>query len=363
MGRAPVTFTRYILRLFLPRLVAVLIGLAIIAALFEFAERGTLFQRFQTPWSTRALLVLYRLPGLLVQLAPIVFLFATLWTTATLARHRETTALRAIGIPATRTLWPILAVGLVGSGVLYVVGETWVPAAAKQVDRTIHVAIQGVDARRFALSEFVWFRDGDWIVYVRGVEESGKVYRDAVLFEMGDAALPRRRIDATVMEMRDGVWRIREGHERRLDGEQSYREIRNEEIALSFSGANFEGRRGPSEEMSFSMLSQERERRRAEGRDARALDVGFFAKAVFPLTLPLVVWLVGVATLRWNPFGNFPLAFAIGLAIVVPYLVVWNLGLGLGKSGVLPPVIAATVPHIFPIVFGSVLTVLPNQRA
>ncbi|MBI3072556.1 MAG: LptF/LptG family permease [Deltaproteobacteria bacterium] len=355
-------FVRFILRLFIPRLLAVFIGMAIVAALFEFAERGTMFQRFQTPWTTRALLVLFRLPGLLVQLAPIIFIFATLWTTATLARHRETTALRAIGIPATRILWPILAVGLVGSGALYVVGETWVPAAAAQVDRTIHVAIQGVDARRFALSEYVWFRDGDWIVYVRGVEESGKVYRNAVLFEMGESAVPRRRIDAAVMELKGDTWTIREGRERRLDGAQAFRVIRNEEIALSFSGANFEGRRGPSEEMSFSMLAKEREQRRAEGRDARALDVGFFAKAVFPLTLPLVVWLVGVATLRWNPFGNFPLAFAIGLAIVVPYLVVWNLGLGLGKSGVLPPAFAATAPHFVPVAFASVLTFLPSRR-
>ena len=356
------TFFRYILRLFLPRLLAVFVGMAIVTALFEFAERGTMFQRFQTPWSTRALLVLFRLPGLLVQLAPIIFIFATLWTTATLARHRETTALRAIGIAATRTLWPILAIGLIGSGLLYLVGETWVPAAAKQVDRTIHVAIQGVDARRFALSEYVWFRDGDWIVYVRGVEDSGKVYRNAVLFEMGDRAVPRRRIDATVMELKGDTWTIRSGHERRLDGDLTYRVIRDEAIALSFSGANFEGRRGPSEEMSLSMLSRERERRRAEGGDARALDVGFFAKAVFPLTIPLVIWLVGVATLRWNALGNFPLAFAIGLAIVVPYLVVWNLGLGLGKSGVLPPLIATTAPHLLPIAFASLLTFVPGHQ-
>jgi lipopolysaccharide export system permease protein len=69
------------------------------------------------------------LPAMLVFVLPISLLLSLLYSLTNHARHNEITAMRAAGISLWRLCMPYIAVGLIASGLLYVMNEYWAPQA------------------------------------------------------------------------------------------------------------------------------------------------------------------------------------------------------------------------------------------
>src|SRR5438105_10626409 len=74
-------------------------------------------------------------PEFLVMVLPISLLLALLYTLTNHSRHHEITAIRAAGISLGRLCLPYLAIGFVGSLLLFALNELWVPDSADRAER------------------------------------------------------------------------------------------------------------------------------------------------------------------------------------------------------------------------------------
>ncbi len=109
-----------------------------------FKELGD-FQKSQMRAGDIAEYYLVKMPDLLGYVLPIALLLAMLYALTQHARHQEITAMRAAGVSLWRIAAPYFGVGLVASGLLFVINEVWSPdsvdraEAIKQRRKTVTV--------------------------------------------------------------------------------------------------------------------------------------------------------------------------------------------------------------------------------
>jgi LPS export ABC transporter permease LptF/LPS export ABC transporter permease LptG len=127
--RFPGVLDRYVSRKFLTLFVLVLAALSAAAFLVTFFERlGYALERGKPV----GLLVRYvglKLPEFMAFILPVTVLAAALLALGFLSKTNETTAMKACGVSAYRTMLPVLVLAAAASGLAFVVQERIVPAA------------------------------------------------------------------------------------------------------------------------------------------------------------------------------------------------------------------------------------------
>jgi LPS export ABC transporter permease LptF/LPS export ABC transporter permease LptG len=127
--RFPGVLDRYIGRKFLALLALAFSALAAVTLLATFFERLGDTLRHGKPLGLLVRYVWFKLPESLAYLLPVAVLAATLLTLGLLAKFHEATAMKACGISAYRTIFPVLVLSAAVSGLAFLVQERVVPAA------------------------------------------------------------------------------------------------------------------------------------------------------------------------------------------------------------------------------------------
>ncbi len=139
---------RYLFRELLTPLAVCLGGFLVFwLSFFFFKQLETIQEKKLTVFDTAEYCVA-SLPGFFVLVLPILLLLALLYALTHHARHNEITALRAAGVGLWRLCAPYFIVGLVATGIYFVLNEIAVPRADRWVDEILsrHVK-QGNDAK------------------------------------------------------------------------------------------------------------------------------------------------------------------------------------------------------------------------
>ncbi len=92
------------------------------------------FQKNQMQVGDIAEYYLVKMPDLLGYVLPIALLLAVLYALTQHARHQEITAMRAAGVSLWRIAAPYFGVGLLASGLLFVINEIWSPDSAERAE-------------------------------------------------------------------------------------------------------------------------------------------------------------------------------------------------------------------------------------
>ncbi|MDQ7781010.1 MAG: LptF/LptG family permease [Planctomycetota bacterium] len=106
---------KYVLRTFLPALLAAAAMLIFMFVLVDFLQRADKFMKLASDevWGAAAEYYLYRVPGIFVKMAPMIALAAAMLTVVRFLRTHEHTAVAAAGISLQRLLLPVfLCLGL-----------------------------------------------------------------------------------------------------------------------------------------------------------------------------------------------------------------------------------------------------------
>ncbi len=112
--------TRYLLRLHVAPFLFAVTGLTLLLLLDQVSRRFRDLIGKDLHWSVIAEVFVYSVPFILAQTLPMAVLIATLYTFNRLAGDFEITAIRASGIPLSRTLLPVLVAATILAG-----GMTW----------------------------------------------------------------------------------------------------------------------------------------------------------------------------------------------------------------------------------------------
>ncbi len=347
---------RYVLTNFLVILVNCLVAflmLFLLAAVYDDLED---FLKVRAPVSVIARYFMLLQPTHFVNGLPMSLLLATMYCVANLCRHNEITAVRANGISVAQLATPIWIVALICSALHFVTAEWWAPAAIQRAQalKTLTTDPQRIHGN--TTSAYLAYHNSeelrDWLfedfdqngistgIFITqfrldGTEEwelraeGGDYITDNWIFikgvkqeftRLGDQTLrpPERFEHLTCPDLTEDPRDISFIYNLKLNQSMAIpkilRILRSQSINVS-----------PSTEA--------------------ILKTYLFNRIFFPLSC-LVAVLLGLPLAVTNERGTAMRSFLTAIGIMVMYMVMTEILIVLGKSQMLPPVVAGALPFL-----------------
>ncbi len=340
------------------------------------------------PVAMVARLAILSLPMLITQTLPMSMLLACLLGFGRLSGDSEHIALYAGGISFYRIMWPVAWLGLAVSILSFVWNETIVPPSTREFMRLKQEAVEGLVTTGHPLKYFVTEGERvDEVVVVDGGYDSHshgflrvsilKMSNDPKrvgqpdLVVYAEQAIPQGD-DPTGLDWKyKGCYLkdVRPDKDKKyiIDvflgdvGPEALQKFGNVGMRQSFKGV-LRSEKPDNRSMTFRELRDKIRDERAQGKYKEALEdeVDLWGKLSTPLA-SLIFGIVGA------PFGVRPhrgskaMGFGIAIGIIFLYWVTYQWMFVVGKSGALPPMLAAFTPDIIGIAAAIVLMARTRQ--
>ena len=314
--------------------------------------------------------LLQRLPSFLVLSFPMATLLATLLAYGRLSANSELTALRSVGVTATRMIIPALVLALVMSSLTFLFNDVLVPRSNRSAEVTL----------RRALGKAIATEKGDNIIYPRfgRVEEPDGSSSKGLLqlfyasrFQDGTMTrvtlLDFSRVGFTQMLLAEsGQWNEQEAKWEFFNGQiltltpsGSTTSADFDRYMYPFSAAPIRIAKLPKDANNMTVAEALQAEQLLENagdiKGARKLQVRIQEKFTLPMAC-LVFGLIG-ASLGAKPNNRTSRSQGFGISVVM-ILVYYLLGFSfssLGVKGTLPPLLAAWSPVLISLAGGGFL--------
>jgi lipopolysaccharide export system permease protein len=342
--------SRYLARSFL-RLLFLCLGTGVaIYLVVDFMEKVGRFMNRGGQLPHIALYFLYKLPEMVVQVAPLAVLLASLLTLGLLARTNELTAMRGSGLSLLTITRPLLLVSLAVGTALFAAGEWLLPAAEEQKTYVEDVLIAHKSPNVFFRQQNIWFRDNNRILQARAFDPDTRTLRQVTVWQVDPAMQPLERIDADQADLTGSTWLLQHPVVQTFGGGTVQTTSPATPLALPL-GLRLEDLRSAqkyADTMGFFALRHYVAKLERGGHDSRRYRVQMQARLATPCAVPVLALLGIPFGTRGGRFGSIAVGVGIGILIGFAFLLGSNLLLALGQAGVLPPVAAAWgAPFIF----------------
>jgi len=345
--RMPRTLDLYVVRGVLFYFLLQLLALVLIFALFTILEMADDIAARNIPWTTVARFLWYLLPQLLYWMAPLALLLGVLVELALLSKRNELVAIMGAGISLYRIAIPVFVTGLVVSGLLFSLDQSYLPYA-NQRREALRNQIKGRPPQTVLQTERRWvFGEQPRIYHYAYFDPAENILGRLTVLELDPATFSiRRRLYARRAQWNPEAtaWDLSRGWQRTFAEGQTadfhdFQQARFPE--LTERPAYFRKEIRESSQMNARELGGYIAELQQGGLNVTRLRVQWHKKFAFPVIAAIIV-LVGF------PFGQRVGArgalggIAVGIAVGFAY---WVLGTGffeaLGNLGLLPPLLAA----------------------
>ncbi|ACL70510.1 YjgP/YjgQ family permease [Halothermothrix orenii] len=302
-------------------------------------------------------LLLYQLPEIIVQTFPIAILFATMSGMGRLNRENEFTALRMGGISLYRLILPLLILGIVISGMTYLLNEEIVPWTKHRAQNIIRKSV--LKEVPPDIKENVFFKGPDGrLFYVGRFDKEDNIMKKIVVYTFkGDNGYPLI-VTANLGEVYKEKWVLKKGFIHRYNGEGHLTmETRFDvmEIKINTEVHNFFADQKTPDEMSREELKKEIDLFQNSGIDVHSLLVDYHLKLSMPLAALIFILIGTPLSLTSKDSRSFSIIFTI--VVVFLYYFVMSLSRSFGRNGRLDPVLAAWLPNIIFSIIGITLLI------
>ena len=410
------TLDGYVLREFLTKYAILMLVFVVLFILSDIYRDIGDFLDANASWREIVTYLIYRMPGNIRFILPISMLLGCMWTMATFGKNLEVTAMRASGVSLFRCGGAIFAVGIAVTIVNIYFNELLIPKTSVEAERLFDMgadkrrsvrsllAYKSDDGKRRWLFELFVSGNTQKNVIIKtfwdenlmdkllgkpGTPEFEAAVRNILgsrFNELPDLGKPAerlmaikrmlidRKIDFNVKEVsfdyKTGEWTFRNG------SFVSYDRI-EESIFTSSQGTMLLHKDLPFEKLSFStgeipekptdILNAVKEKDNLSTpviwqllrnnpnlpeRSRCIYETVFFYRLAFPWSCFLAVFL-GIPLATKNERTGSMLAIISAVGLIVVYIVVAEIFLILGKSGILNPVICGLAPTIAFIAAGA----------
>ncbi|MDR3579997.1 MAG: LPS export ABC transporter permease LptG [Oryzomonas sp.] len=285
----------------------------------------------------------WKLPEMVGQTASFSILMATLLTLGLFSRNSEIIAMRSCGISLLRISFPMLFLGLVASFLLLLNAELVVPDSYEHMERIERVNIrkQGINAvfRR----NNIWFRSDSLILQAHLFDPQTKTLRGVILWKLDQFMNPTSRIDAESAEFHDGRWTLKGLAMMDFSQGQRYavRRAQTMEVPLNLKLDDLRVLDNNADNLSFRKLKEYAENLQSGGYQAFRYLTMMHTKLSSPFAAFVMVILGIPFAFRNSRSGGTALGIGASIGIGFAYFVVNAMLLSYGRSGVLPPLVAA----------------------
>jgi lipopolysaccharide export system permease protein len=268
---------------------------------------------------------------------------ATLLTLGLLSRNSEIIAMRSCGVGLMRISLPMLLLGLAASMLLLVNTELIVPKSYENMERIERVAIKKQGVNAVFKRNNIWFRSDPLMVQARLFDPQEKTLKGVIVWRLDAAMNPLGRIDAESAQFHGSGWTLKNAVLKDFNREGGFtlRTVPSMEIALNLKIDDLKVLDNNADNLSYRNLKEYADNLRRGGYQAFRYLTMMHAKLSAPFAAFVMVVLGIPFALRNSRSGGIALGIGASVGIGFAYFVVNAVLLSYGRSGVLPPVVAA----------------------
>ncbi|MBM4350503.1 MAG: LPS export ABC transporter permease LptG [Deltaproteobacteria bacterium] len=340
---------RYVIREYLKVFLLSLSGLILIYIVVLFFQKVDTFIKYQAPFLLIFEYLLYKTPEVIFQWTlPYAVLLSILLTLGTLSRHSEITAMKAGGVSLYRITIPLFIIALIISFFSFLGNEYLVPLTNQQTRHLLSVKVRKEQQTSFFKNYKIWYYGDRGIFNIQLLDAKEKILKGITLYQFDDQFHCTRRIDAREARWIDGKWKLFQGAIREFKSEETIKTIPFAEQEFDFQEdwESFQRIERKAGEMSYTELRNYIQRIQVSGYDTTRYLTDLYAKLSYPF-LNLIMVLIGIPfALKTGRSGGVALSIGISVMIGFAYGVIFYVFLSFGKSGVLPPFLAAWAPTL-----------------
>lgn len=341
------TFSRYMTRKFISAVAGTFLGTFGLVLVIDFVEQlRRVEDSVRSPAHLVALLAIYRVPSFIEIILPFAVLVGSMLCFLGLSRRLELVVARAAGLSAWQFLMPAIVVALL-LGVF--TATVYNPVASDFRERGMRLESQLfgrfyatlVDSR----TDF-WLRQatpsGQAVINAASAIDRGKRLTGvSVLVYTADGHFSER-IDAESADLGEGYWQLNKARVTPVSGEpethDTYRlatELTAEQVRQTFV---------MPDQVSFWELPQFIELARRSGLPTAQFELQYQVLLARPLLLVAMVLVAAAASLRFARLGGIGRTILGGVVAGFLLYVGSELAGNLGRSNLVPPVLAAWSP-------------------
>jgi lipopolysaccharide export system permease protein len=349
--------SKHIFKEFITLVVGVLAGIIIVYLCVEFLQKADRLIRFHATLLQVGLYFLYSIPNMVSVSLPMATLIASLLSLGNLSRHNEIIAMRASGVSLARIIMPMIAGGVLLSGLGFLNTEYVIPIYSSRADYVRNVEIEKKPQRVMFQQHKLWLRGPDnSIANIDLVSPNRNEMIGLNIYKLNPDYSVHERIKADSLLWENGNWRLKHSRTFTFDNDEIRFHNSDNEIFNIVDNPNELGMIvKDSQEMNFQELWDYVKRLKSSGYKVSSYEVDLYNKIAFPFSSLLVIMLsipFSIHKVRSSGAGK---GIAIAVVISFFYWTLWSIGGSLGRSGLLPPMVAAWFANIF---FGAAAIVV-----
>jgi LPS export ABC transporter permease LptG/LPS export ABC transporter permease LptF len=326
-----------------------LMGLYYIGTVIDLSDK--LFKGQADGWLL-AQYLWYSTPRFFFYVVPIATLVAVLGTIGGMTRSSELTVMRACGVSLYRSALPLLVLGILSSGMLFMLEERVLAEANKKADELDDIIHDRPHHTTNLLNRSWLIGTNDRIYYYEFFDPRAGELKNLTVFQ--PATQPFRLVNqlhtpsakCPDLACLSGEWSVQSGYEQRFVAGQ--RPVRRNFSARTISlnpFLDFTLAQVDASMMKFNELRDYTRRSKASGFNTTEAEVDLQSKLAVPAaTLVMTALAVPFAVTT----GRRGALYGIGLAILlsVGYFLLMAFFSAAGKAGVLPPALAAWATNV-----------------
>ena len=356
----PTLLDDYVLRDFFVHLGMILSTFTVLVLVFTLFELLGDILRNKVPTLVVAEYLLNVTPYLLYNVAPLVMLLAVLVTFGLMERSNEITAIKATGTSIYRIVAPVIAAAAVLATTLFLADQFYLPHTNKRQE-ALHNQIKGRPAQTYLRPDRKWiFGQNNNIYYYQLFDPDRDQFGNISVFQLDKASFTiTRRIHADRAHWADNLnrWVYEQGWDRSLNV-SAIANYRPFEVAtfpeLHETPGYFKKEVKQYNEMNYTELRSYIRDLQQSGFDVVRLRMQLHEKLSYPLITLIVAILAIPFSLSTGKKGAIT-GVAVGIGVVVFYIVVTRFFEAMGNQSLLPAALAAWAPDLLFVLVGGYL--------
>lgn len=347
------TFSRYMARKFSAAVAGTFFGAFGLVLTVDFVEQlRRVEDTVRAPTQLVALLTIYRVPAFIEIVLPFAVLVGAMICFLGLSRKLELVVARAAGLSAWQFLTPAMIVAVL-IGVF--AATIYNPISSDFRERSMKLEGQLFDRYQISDSQSnFWFRqatpDGQMVINATSATDRGQRLSGVSVLVYDKVDAFAQRIDAESAELSQGFWTLRKARVTPVGREPELHDTYNlptqltaEQVRQSFF---------MPEQISFWDLPQFIELARRSGLPAARFELQYQLLLARPLLLVAMVLVAAAASLRFARLGGLGKTILGGVVAGFLLYVGSELAGNLGRSNLVPPVLAAWSPALIGALMG-----------
>jgi len=339
---------KYILREFLRFFLVTCIAFIALYLIVDFFEKIRMFLSNKATSLQMASYFLYSIPTVISLTLPASVLLSTLLTYSYLSKFSEITAMKANGISLYRMAVPALAVAAVVSIFLFFFTEMVTPASIQKTEYIVKVDVQKQKTLGFFKQNEIWYRGHNAIYNFKIFDVEKNILHGITINHLNPDFTLKMRLDAERAEWKNNQWEFFNLLATTLNQNNvpSLEWSKKKIIPIPEKPDDFKIIQKDAEKMGYFELRKYVNKIQAEGYDVSRYLVDLQGKIAFPFVCMILVFIGMSFSVRSERSGGVMRSVAIGIFIGFSYWIIHAFSMSLGRSGILPVIVAAWASNI-----------------